>query len=185
MQYKWYTMQLFTTCWPMLSKFLSSGHAPPSQLPPGFFVQHDVIWYGISWNHIIIECLGLEGTYRGHLVQPDPVMSRDIFNKIRLLRAQSNLTLNVSRDGTSTTSLGNLFQCFTTLIVKYFFQIFSLNLPFFSLKPLSLVPSQQALYKHWKSLMPLKHMVKSSKLLFLRRNYPPAQFVFFSPQGVQ
>ncbi|KAK4826957.1 hypothetical protein QYF61_012806 [Mycteria americana] len=35
-----------------------------------------------------------------------------------LLRAPSNLTLNVSRDGTSTTSLGNLFQCFTTLIAE-------------------------------------------------------------------
>ncbi|KAK4811013.1 LOW QUALITY PROTEIN: hypothetical protein QYF61_015717 [Mycteria americana] len=38
--------------------------------------------------------------------------------KIRLLKAPSNLTLNVSRDGASTTSLGNLFQCFTTLIFK-------------------------------------------------------------------
>lgn len=33
---------------------------------------------------------------------------------IRLLRAPSN----VSRDGASTASLGNMFQCFTTLIVK-------------------------------------------------------------------
>ena len=30
-----------------------------------------------------------------------------------LLRAPSNLALNDSRDGASTTSLGNLFQCFT------------------------------------------------------------------------
>ncbi|KAK4811312.1 LOW QUALITY PROTEIN: hypothetical protein QYF61_024448 [Mycteria americana] len=52
-----------------------------------------------------------------------PAMSRDIFNYIRLLRAPSNLTLNVSRDGASTTSLGNLFQCFTTLIVTNFFLI--------------------------------------------------------------
>ncbi|KAK4816953.1 hypothetical protein QYF61_025776, partial [Mycteria americana] len=43
-------------------------------------------------------------------------MSRDIFNQIRLLRAPSNLTLNVSRDGASATSLGNLFQCLTTLM---------------------------------------------------------------------
>ena len=35
----------------------------------------------------------------------------------------------------TTTSLSNLFQCFTTLIVKNFFLIFSLNLPSFSLKP--------------------------------------------------
>ncbi|KAK4820994.1 hypothetical protein QYF61_009460 [Mycteria americana] len=41
----------------------------------------------------------------------------------------------------------NLFQCFTTLIVKNFFLISSLNLPSFSLKPLHLVLSQQALLK--------------------------------------
>ncbi|KAK4825808.1 hypothetical protein QYF61_002413 [Mycteria americana] len=64
--------------------------------------------------------------------------------KNRLLRAPSHLTLNVSRGGTSTTSLGNLHQCFTTLIVKNFFLISSLNLPSFTLKPLPLVLSQQA-----------------------------------------
>ncbi|KAK4818403.1 hypothetical protein QYF61_012324 [Mycteria americana] len=66
---------------------------------------------------------------------------------MRLLRAPSNLTLNVSRDGASTTSLGNLVQCFTTLIVKNFFLISSLNLPSCSLKPLPLVLSQQARLK--------------------------------------
>jgi len=55
-------------------------------------------------------------------------MSRDIFNYIKLLRAPSKLTLNVSRVGASTTSLGKVFQCFTTLIVKYIFLISSLNL---------------------------------------------------------
>ncbi|KAK4810698.1 LOW QUALITY PROTEIN: hypothetical protein QYF61_007672 [Mycteria americana] len=38
---------------------------------------------------------------------------------IRLLRAPSNLTSNVSRDGASTTSLGNLFQYLTTLIATF------------------------------------------------------------------
>ncbi|KAK4828156.1 LOW QUALITY PROTEIN: hypothetical protein QYF61_024071, partial [Mycteria americana] len=75
----------------------------------------------------------------------------NIFNSIMLLRAPSNLTLNVSRHGASTTSLGNLFQCFTTLIVKNVFLISTLNLPSFSLKPLPLVLSQQALLK---SLLP-------------------------------
>ncbi|KAK4822317.1 LOW QUALITY PROTEIN: hypothetical protein QYF61_013016, partial [Mycteria americana] len=42
-------------------------------------------------------------------------MGRDTFNYIGLLRAPSNLTLNVSRDGASTASLGNLGQCLTTL----------------------------------------------------------------------
>ncbi|KAK4831309.1 hypothetical protein QYF61_016798 [Mycteria americana] len=46
-------------------------------------------------------------------------MGRDIFNQIRLLRAPSNLTLNVSRDGASTTSLGNLGQCLTTLSAPF------------------------------------------------------------------
>ncbi|KAK4808555.1 hypothetical protein QYF61_009858 [Mycteria americana] len=87
----------------------------------------------LSMSHGIIECFGLEGTFTGHL--------------IRLLRALSNLTWNVSRDGASTTSLGNLFQCLTTLIVKNFFLKSSLNLPFLSLKPLLLVLSQQALLK--------------------------------------
>ncbi|KAK4827897.1 hypothetical protein QYF61_022320 [Mycteria americana] len=77
-------------------------------------------------------------------------MSRDIFNQSRLLRAPSNLTLKVSRDGASTTSLGNLCQCFTTFIIKNFFLISSLNLPSFTLKPLPLVLSQQALPKRLK-----------------------------------
>ena len=37
--------------------------------------------------------------------------------------------LNTSRDGDSTTSLGSLFQCLTTLPVKKFFLISNLNLP--------------------------------------------------------
>jgi len=64
-----------------------------------------------------------------------------------VLRALSNLVLNVSRDGASTTSLGNPFQCFTTLTVKNFFLISSPNLPCFSLKPLPLVLSLLSLLK--------------------------------------
>jgi len=62
-------------------------------------------------------------------------VSRDIFNWIRLLRALLNLALKVSNDGASTTSLGNLCQGFTTLIVKNLFLTSSLNLPSLSLKP--------------------------------------------------
>ena len=41
-------------------------------------------------------------------------MNRDIHSQIRLLRAQSSLTtLPVCKDGASTTSLDNLFLCFT------------------------------------------------------------------------
>ena len=74
-------------------------------------------------------------------------MGRDIFNWIRLLKDLSNLTLNVSRDGASCTSPGNLGWGFTTLIIKNFFVISSLNLSSFSLKPSPLVLSQQALLK--------------------------------------
>jgi len=72
-------------------------------------------------------------------------MIRDIFNSIRLLRAPCNLILSVSRDGASTTSLGNLHQCFTTLIIENLFLTSALNLAFFGLKPLPLVLSHQAL----------------------------------------
>lgn len=39
-----------------------------------------------------------------------PAMSWDIFSQSSLLRALSRLALNVSRDGASTASLGNLCQ---------------------------------------------------------------------------
>jgi len=45
-----------------------------------------------------------------------------------LPRATSSLALNASRDGASTASLGNLFQCVTTLWVKNFL-ISNLNFP--------------------------------------------------------
>ena len=44
--------------------------------------------------------------------------------------------LNTSRDGDSTTSLGSLFQCQTTLSVKKFFITASLNLSWRNLRPL-------------------------------------------------
>ena len=61
-----------------------------------------------------MEWFELEGTFAGHPVQP-PAVSRDIFTWIMSLRALSNLTWNVHRDGTSTTSLDNPCQGFTTL----------------------------------------------------------------------
>ena len=64
-----------------------------------------------------------------------------------VLRAPSSLTLSVSRDGASTTNLGNLCQCLITLIVKNFFLISNLNLLYFSLRPFPLILSQQILLK--------------------------------------
>jgi len=51
----------------------------------------------------------------------------------------SPLFLNPSRDGDSTTALGSLVQCLTTLSVKTFFLISTLNLPWCCLRPLPLV----------------------------------------------
>ena len=49
--------------------------------------------------------------------------------------ATSTHFFNTSRDGHSTTSLGSLFQCLTTLSVKKFFPIPNLNLPWHNLRP--------------------------------------------------
>lgn len=45
-------------------------------------------------------------------------VSRHILNQSRLLRALSNRISKVSRNEESTTSLGSLFQCLTTFLVK-------------------------------------------------------------------
>jgi len=74
-------------------------------------------------------------------------MGRDIFHQTRLLKAPSNLALNTAREGAATASLGNLCQGLTMLTVKSFFLISIINLPSFSLKPLSLVLQLRALVK--------------------------------------
>jgi len=78
-------------------------------------------------NGGIIESFQLEGVLKDHLVQL-------LYNGQGHLQldqvAQSPMTLNVSRNRASTTSLGNLFQYLTTLIGKHFL-ISNLNLLFF------------------------------------------------------
>ena len=83
----------------------------------------------------IIKSSELEGTLKGHLVQP-PCSEHGHPQVDQVLRAPSSLTLGVSRDGASTTSLGNLLQCLITLTVTNFFLTSNLNLPSFSLKHL-------------------------------------------------
>jgi len=92
--------------------------------------------------------LGWKGPLEAIQSKPSAV-SRDNFDQTGLLRAPFNLAWNVPRDGASTTSLGNLGQGFTTLIVKNCFPISSLNLPSLSLKPSPLVLLQQALLKRF------------------------------------
>ena len=76
-----------------------------------------------------------------------PAVGRGIFHQTSLLKAPSNLSLNTSREGTATASPGYLYQCLTTLLVKNFFLMSNINLPYFSLKPLLLLLSLQALVK--------------------------------------
>lgn len=94
-----------------------------------------------------MEQFEFEDIFTGHLVQTSIAMSRDISNYKRLLRLQSNLTSNVSRDGVYTTSLGNLLQGHTILIVRYSFLISNQSWPSVCLKPLPPVLLQQTLTK--------------------------------------
>lgn len=48
--------------------------------------------------------------------------------------------LNPFRNCDSTSSLGNLFECLTTLLVKVFFVIYNLNCPWHNLRSFPLVP---------------------------------------------
>jgi len=90
-----------------------------------------------------------------------------------LLRALSNLALNVARDGGSTTSLGNRFQCFTTLTVKNVFLLSSQKLPSLSLKPLLLVLSSLAeKVPPMFPVGPLQESNVSPNLLLSRLNNP-------------
>jgi len=70
-------------------------------------------------------------------------MNRDTYRYTRLLRDLSRLTLDVARDGTSNISVGNLCQCFTTVIIKNFVLISDLNILCSSLKLSPFVLSQQ------------------------------------------
>ena len=105
-----------------------------------------------------------------------PAVSMDTYHKSRLLKAPSSLALNTSR--TPATSLGNLFQCLTTLIVKNFFLLSNLNFPSFSLKPLLLVLSLHTLVKTLSSFFvgPFRYwkaaMRSAQSLLFSRMNSP-------------
>ena len=73
------------------------------------------IEYSSAFRTIAFELEGV--TLKGHLVQL-PCNVQGCLQLHQVLRALSSLTLDVFRDGTSTTSLGNLCQCITTLTVK-------------------------------------------------------------------
>ena len=124
----------------------------------------------IGW---ITEWLRLKRTTM--IINP-PAMCRITNHQTRLPRATSNLALNAYRDGAFTISLGNLFQCFTTLCVKNIFLISNLKLPWLSLKPFLLVLSLSTLvnshspsclytpFKYWKAAMRSPQSLLFSKL---------------------
>jgi len=68
----------------------------------------------LSQNHHGIELIG---ALKGCLVHL-PCNEQGYLQLYQVLRAPSSLTLSVSRDGASTTFLGNLSQCLTNLSVK-------------------------------------------------------------------
>ncbi|KFU85683.1 Zinc finger CCCH domain-containing protein 11A [Chaetura pelagica] len=89
---------------------------------------------------------GLEGTLK--IIQSQPLcMGRDTSHQTRLLQAPSNLPFNTARDGAATASLGNLFQCVTTLTVKNFLLMSYLNLSCSSSNLLPLILSLHTLVR--------------------------------------
>ena len=95
--------------------------------------------------HRITESLELKGIFKGRLVQL-PYNKQGHLQLDQVLRAQSSLTLSVSKDGASTVPLDNLCQCLTALTVKDFYLTSNLNLSSLDLKPFPHVLSQQTLF---------------------------------------
>lgn len=77
-----------------------------------------------------------------------PEVNKDTYSKIRVLRVQSSLTLNVSRHEASSTSLGTLSQCLTNTTANNYFLTSNLNLLSSSLKSFPPILSQQILLRH-------------------------------------
>lgn len=132
----------------------------------------------------------LEVTLRISQIQPAAVGSADN-HQLRLPRVPSSLALSASSDMASTASPGSFFQYLTTLFVKNFLLTPNLNLPSFSLKPLSLVLSisncikslspscLQDPYKYWKNTMKSaqKHLSKHCRVALCKG--PQANSSFF------
>lgn len=99
-------------------------------------------WKIIEWT---IEQSGLEKTLK-ILQFPISVIDMDTFYYTRLFKNPSSMALNTSREAPYVTSLGNLSQCLTTLIVKK--KLFlRLNLTFLCLKSFPFILSLHSLTK--------------------------------------
>ena len=99
-------------------------------------------------NHGIIECFGLEGTFRGHLVPTTLQWAGTSSIRAGCSGPHPTWSWIFPRMGLHYPSGQNPFQRFTTLTVKNFFLISCPNLPSLSLKPLLLVLLQQVLLKN-------------------------------------
>lgn len=82
-----------------------------------------------QYRNRITEWIGLEGTLK--ITSPTPCFGQDNLSLDEAALSPSNLSLNPSRDGAPTISLGSRCQCLITLSVKNFFLITSLNKLFF------------------------------------------------------
>ena len=175
------------------SKFQNSQALPvPAQKPVGSTITHRATWNSITNTcspHICtassdklfyitdsLNGLGWKGPLRSYSSNP-PAIGRDTSLQTRLVRAPFSLALNASREGASTTSLGNLFQCLTTLTVQNFFLISSLNLPSSSLKLVPLVLLLHALIKSPSSAFlwaPFRYWKVPSEPSFLQAEGSPS-----------
>lgn len=81
-----------------------------------------------------------------HAVQP-PCCGQSHLLLDQAAQGPSSLALNISNDGESTASVGNLCEGLTTLSVKNFFLAPNLNLPSYSLKLLPIFLLLHALVK--------------------------------------
>ena len=78
----------------------------------------------------------------------------------------STCLLNTSRDGDSTTSLGSLFQCLTTLSVKKFFLTIQSKRPLVQLEAVSVLSKRPVLRDEHKSLF-FWHMSEAAARMLL------------------
>ena len=95
-------------------------------------------------------------------------VGRDLWRSLcpsQLPRTASRWPLNISEDGDSTTSLGNLCQCLITLTGKKCFLMFRGNLLCFCLCPLLLVMS----------------LGTTGRSLALSAMYPPFRYICWDP----
>ena len=88
-----------------------------------FFIAVTCFMVLLVHTHRIIESnndLGWKGLLRSSGSSPS-VMGSDTSHQTRMLKVPSSLSLNASREGSSTTSLGNLFWHLSTLTIQSFF----------------------------------------------------------------